>query len=432
MNKKKSVQLFFKYTNTKFSLILSLALIVPLYYAYDFTLRVMPSVLGSALTSTFQLTKTGLGFHTSLFLWGYAFFQIPAGWLIDRFGSKRNLFISCLICSMATLTYSMCTNLILLNLSRIIMGAAAAFAYVGTLKATSYFLQERHFATYAAYVQMFGCIGAIFGGGPFTALVSSIHWRHATLILSFIGFAIALLILLFLPKKVNQNINFKPKVNAASAHKPKILTRQLLFVAAYSCCIWAPVSTFAGLWGIPFLQTFYHISTLASANSVAAMWAGITIGGPLLGMWSSYQQKRLPPMKISAITAVISSLLVIFVHFPSLLIVSVLLFILGMCSSSQALTFGVVIDSQHPATLGTASSIANTATISAGLFLQPFAGHIIDTKIHLAHNAIALIHDYQLALVAIPVILILSVMISFFLIKETHCRNDRYTLSKAE
>lgn len=424
--------MIFKNTNTKFSLILSLALIVPLYYAYDFTLRVMPSVLGPALTSAFQLTKTGLGFHTSLFLWGYAFFQIPAGWLIDRFGSKRNLFASCLICSLATLTYAMSTNLILLHLSRMIMGAAAAFAYVGTLKATSYFLEERHFATYAAYVQMFGCVGAILGGGPFSTLVNTIHWRHATLILSFIGFTIALLILLFLPARANQNINVKPKVKSASTGKPKFLTRQLLCTSAYSCCIWAPVSTFAGLWGIPFLQNFYHISTLASANSVAAMWAGITIGGPLLGMWSSYQKKRLPPMKTSAIIAVICSFLVIFIHFPSLLIVSSLLFLLGICCSSQALTFGVVIDSQHPSTLGTASSIANTATISAGLFLQPFAGHIIDEKNHLAHNSMTLIHNYQLALVTIPIILMLSVMISLFLIKETHCRNERYNLPEAE
>ena len=129
------------------------------------------------------------------------------------------------------------------------------------------------------------------------------------------------------------------------------------------------MSTFAGLWGIPFLENFYHISTLSAANLMLLCGQALPWKAHL-GYWSSYQKKRLPP--ISQCDHCNNCSIIIFYHFPYLLLVSALLFILGMCSSAQAITF-VVIDSQHPSTLGTASSIANTATIAAGLF-QPLPG----------------------------------------------------------
>ena len=272
---------------------------------------------------------------------------------------------------------------------------------------------------------MFGCIGAILGGGPFETLVEHISWRPATGLLGLIGLGITLGIQLCLPQK-KAPIQSNPPSSTTPTPNPqyRVLTKQLMATSAFSFCIWAPVSTFAGLWGIPFLEQFYHIKTLVAANCIAAMWAGITLGGPLLGMWSSYQNKRLPPMRASAIIGTLCSIAIVFVHFPSLLLVSTLLFTLGMCSSAQAITFGVVIDSQHPSTLGTASSIANTATIAAGIILQPFAGHILDTHHRLAHHAHNLIADYQMALLSIPVILIASIIFSFFFIKETNCTNE--------
>src|SRR6476469_2647367 len=37
----------------------------------------------------FHLTDAGRGTLNSAFFWSYAFLQIPAGWIVDRFGVKR-------------------------------------------------------------------------------------------------------------------------------------------------------------------------------------------------------------------------------------------------------------------------------------------------------------------------------------------------------
>src|SRR4030095_13110192 len=39
----------------------------------------------------FHLTESRRGWVNSAFFWTYAFLQIPAGWLVDRWGSKRSL-----------------------------------------------------------------------------------------------------------------------------------------------------------------------------------------------------------------------------------------------------------------------------------------------------------------------------------------------------
>ena len=38
--------------------------------------------------TAFQLSDSGRGLLNSVFFWSYALLQIPAGWLIDRYGSK--------------------------------------------------------------------------------------------------------------------------------------------------------------------------------------------------------------------------------------------------------------------------------------------------------------------------------------------------------
>src|SRR5947208_16094377 len=53
--------------------------------------RVNLSVAGAKLTEEFAISNVKLGLVFSAFLFGYALFQTPAGWLADRFGARRVL-----------------------------------------------------------------------------------------------------------------------------------------------------------------------------------------------------------------------------------------------------------------------------------------------------------------------------------------------------
>jgi ACS family glucarate transporter-like MFS transporter len=57
--------------------------------------RVNVSVAGARLMEDFGLTQVQMGRVFSAFLLGYALFQVPAGWLADRWGARRILTLSC-------------------------------------------------------------------------------------------------------------------------------------------------------------------------------------------------------------------------------------------------------------------------------------------------------------------------------------------------
>jgi len=56
--------------------------------------RVNVSVAGALLMADFRLSQVQIGRVFSAFLLGYALFQIPAGWLADRWGARRILLLS--------------------------------------------------------------------------------------------------------------------------------------------------------------------------------------------------------------------------------------------------------------------------------------------------------------------------------------------------
>ena len=67
-----------------------------LFYAYQFALRIFPSVLSQELMSDFAIGTGAFGLLASFYYYGYAFFQVPAGTLIDKFGTRRVILVSIL------------------------------------------------------------------------------------------------------------------------------------------------------------------------------------------------------------------------------------------------------------------------------------------------------------------------------------------------
>lgn len=53
--------------------------------------RVNISIAGTSIAAEYHLSQIQLGWIFSTFLWGYAIFQTPGGWLADRFGPRRVL-----------------------------------------------------------------------------------------------------------------------------------------------------------------------------------------------------------------------------------------------------------------------------------------------------------------------------------------------------
>ena len=87
-----------KATRTRFGIVGMLFLVTAINYADRATL----SIAGPALSKEFGLSSVTMGYVFSAFGWSYVLAQLPGGWLLDRFGSKRVYAASIFIWSLFT------------------------------------------------------------------------------------------------------------------------------------------------------------------------------------------------------------------------------------------------------------------------------------------------------------------------------------------
>ena len=403
--------------------------VASLFYVYEFTLRTMPSGMESELMRDFHISAGGLGFLGSMFYYGYTLMQIPAGLLIDRFGTRKLFCISVVLCIFSTALFGQSHHVFIANLSFLLIGFAASTAFVGSLVIISNWFPPKYFAMAVGLVQFLGCIGAIMGVGPIVAFVSRIGWHATVNWLVAIGVLIFILIVVFVrnsPKQcVSHQLNAHKKGGMSELQRLSNVccNPQNWWVGLYAFAIWTPIVVMAGLWGLPFLMVKYDINAQSASWGITILWLGVAIGGPVAGLMSNLVRSRCEPLIFCAAIAVVTSILVLYVNL-SWAWMCVMLFFLGVSASGQALSFGVTQDNNHKQIVGTAIGFNNMAVVVGGMFLLPMIG--MSLKHHwtggmLNGAPVYALHDYRLGLICVPLISLFALVAARFYIKETHC-----------
>jgi ACS family glucarate transporter-like MFS transporter len=102
--------------------------------AINYADRATLSIAGTSLSRELGLDAVTMGYAFSAFGWSYVAAQLPGGWLLDRFGSKRVYFFSILLWSLFTiaqggisfLTATVGTAVVTLFSLRLLVGVAEA------------------------------------------------------------------------------------------------------------------------------------------------------------------------------------------------------------------------------------------------------------------------------------------------------------------
>ncbi len=131
----------------------------------------------------FHLTDQDRGMLNSAFFWSYALLQIPAGFLVDRFGVKKPYTIAFLFWSVISAATAFAGGLAQLLTLRILLGVGEALVTPASLRWIRYNIEEKRRGT-AVGIYM---AGTKFGPaiGAFTAawLIQNYGWRQMFVIL---------------------------------------------------------------------------------------------------------------------------------------------------------------------------------------------------------------------------------------------------------
>src|SRR6188508_293569 len=76
----------------------------------------------SGFKAEFQLTQPELGFVFAGFGWTYVLFQAVGGWISDRFGPRKTLFVCGSVWALATAFTGLATGLVSLMIFRLVLG----------------------------------------------------------------------------------------------------------------------------------------------------------------------------------------------------------------------------------------------------------------------------------------------------------------------
>src|ERR1039457_4245774 len=149
-----------------------------LFVVFNYVQQVVPNIIAVDLSHAFNATESTLGNIAASYFYAYAMLQIPVGLIVDRYGTRRPLVIAILAAGLGTLAFAWAQSSGSAQIARLIMGASAAFSFIGCLKLSQEWVPPSVFPPLAGMTTPAGMIGAA-SGAPVAVLVKVIGWRES-------------------------------------------------------------------------------------------------------------------------------------------------------------------------------------------------------------------------------------------------------------
>ena len=408
---------------------ISIYIVATLFLVYEMALQVSPSVMTENLMSAFSIGAGKLGLMASFYYYSYAIMQVPAGLLHDRFGPRRLIAFSALLCAIGAFFFGSTTAFAPAAMGRFLMGIGSAFAFIGVLVVAARWFDRRYFALLVGIGQFLAAIGALGGELPLAYAVDHLGWRASMLLLALIGGVVALLAIFVIrnyPPGVVPHHKREDGLRLIEKIKEILTHKQTYAIGAYAFCAWGPVLAIAALWGVPFLIALHGIENTQAAFAISMLWIGVAISSPFWGWVSDHLGRRNLPLQICSVIGLVTSILLIYVPSVPFWGTCVVLFLIGVAGAGQIVTFALVRENNRPSMTGAAVGLNNMAVVAGGALFQPLVGwllYLFWDGSSCTGVPVYTLGNYQMALAIVPACFLAALLISIFYIRETFCKS---------
>ena len=352
-----------------------------LFYMYEMILRASLSVMADDLQSSFHITPQQFGLFASMYYWSYTPLQIPCGLMLDKIGSRKLITVSCLICALSAALFGWTESLWVAYTARFFMGVGSACSFISALTLSSGWFPASYFGVMAGLTNLLGAFGGMLAGKPLVVLCQSMGgWRSAMMALSAIGIILSLLTWLCIrdPKPTEHPM----ATNDLWIRLIKVIRRpQLWLIGIVGGLMYLPISAFAELWMVPFLEGSCEGLSKEDASLVQmSLFLMAGLGGPLLAAlavrWKSYVRVL---KWVTLIECVLFALMALASFLPYAVILG-LASTIGLVFGGQVLVFSVVQGQYLKEDLGSAYAATNALIMGCGSIFQPLLGKILQTS----------------------------------------------------
>ncbi len=201
-----------KQTHVRYLILAMLFIVTTINYADRATI----SIAGAAIQDELGIDSVSLGYIFSAFGWAYVLGQIPGGWLLDRFGSRRVYAASIFFWSVFTLLQSfvghvgivsVVTSLFVL---RLLVGLAEAPSFPGNARVVAAWFPTAERGTASAIFNSAQYFATVLFAPIMGWITWSFGWEYVFIVMGTIGILFALVWL-----KMVYNPTNHPLVNEA-------------------------------------------------------------------------------------------------------------------------------------------------------------------------------------------------------------------------
>ena len=368
------------------------------------------------LMKEFSVGAAILGYLSATYLYIYAALQIPLGLVVDKYGLRGVVAGACALCGIGSIIFSLADSLYLAYLGRGLVGAGAAFSFVGALNMAARWFPSR-FALLGGWAQMMGSAGGFVGQAPLSLAVATFGWRSCNLSLGIAGLFLAVL-LLFTVKDPKEDQASEDNFSIWLGLKNVCANKQTWLATLAAAGLTSALLAFGGLWGVPYLMKARAIDKPDAASFISIIFVGWAIGAPFFGWLSDRIRRRRILLQWGTCGAALTTGTTILVPTLSTTLVIVVLFLQGFFSASMILGFALAKDNNPPESSGVALGLINTFVVGSGAILQPLVGVLLDYRwTGEMFDGIRVFNlvDFQVSMLILPLVCLISFASAFYI-----------------
>ena len=374
--------------------------------------RTTLGVSGLAAADRFGASPSVLSTFVVLQVIVYAGAQVPAGLLLDRFGSKALILSGAAIMASGQLLLASTESLPAAVAARAVVGLGDAVTFISVLRLVPYWFSPRQVPLVTQLTGICGQLGQVLSAVPFFALLASAGWTTAYVSVAAIG-VLSMALTLALVKDT-------PNGPALPVHTTSI--RETLTSVK---TVWLrpgtrlgffthmgtqfSVTVFALMWGVPYLTEAQGLSTAAAGglltiSVIAAISSGIVVG-IFTGRWP-HRRSRLV-LGIIGANAMAWTVVLALPHRAPLWLLVALIVVISVGGPGSMVGFDFARTFNPSATLGTAQGMVNMGGFIAALLVMQAIGLILDAAGDFSFDSFRLAWTVQYAVWILAVVGIL-------------------------
>lgn len=346
--------------------------VASVFYAYQYILRVMPSIMLNDIMEQFHIDAATFGQFSGVYYIGYSLMHLPIGIMLDRYGPKK-IMASCIVLTVAGLSpLIFATHWAYPIIGRLLIGMGSSAAILGVFKIIRMTFKEKRFARMLSLSVTIGLIGAIYGGGPVNYMCAVFGYKTVVYIFAAAGIGLAMATYLIIP-----NIKNPSETTVISDIKEVLSNSNVLLSCFCAGLMVGPLEGFADVWGTTFLIQVCGFDGAVAAKLPSLIFIGMCFGSPLL----SYIAEKLG----SHLLTIVSAGIIMTIAFTLLLtcllsssLLSLNFVAVGICCAYQILAIYKASTYVREQVAGLTTAVANMIIMVFGYVFHTIIGGIID------------------------------------------------------